>query len=228
LSRKLNSDVAGKPVLQIALDLTDLFEAVELAVKVSSTFTCKSIWFEAGTPLIKSWGRLAVKAIKEATGCFTVADAKIMDTGGLEAEILFKAGADAVTVLGVADNETIREALNKAREYGKVLIADLISHPKPYERALELADMGVDVVLYHIGIDVQKRRGLTALDLIEELRSLRKAVSNKIAVAGGIKHGSAKLFAEIGVDIIVVGGAIVKAADPLSSTRMFLQELGLL
>ena len=217
-----------KPILQIALDLTDLFKAVELGVKIASSFTCNNIWLEAGTPLIKSWGRVAVKALKDLTNCYIVADTKTMDTGGLEADIFYKAGADAITVLGLADNGTIEEALGKAREYGKTLIVDLINHPNPYERALELADLDVDIILYHVGIDVQKKRGITVKELFDELRELRKNTSKKIAVAGGIKHGDAKAFVDIGMDVIIVGGAIVKAEDPISSTKKFLKELNLL
>jgi 3-hexulose-6-phosphate synthase len=33
---------------------------------------------------------------------------KIADTGSLEAEIAFKAGADLVTVMGAVDDETIK------------------------------------------------------------------------------------------------------------------------
>ncbi len=217
-----------KPILQIALDLTDLFKALDLSTRIVSSVSCQNIWLEAGTPLIKSWGRIAVKALKELTNCFIVADAKTMDTGGLEAEIFYKAGADAFTVLGVADDETIKEALEKTREYRKTLIVDLINHPDPFRRAIELDNIGVDIILYHVGIDVQRKRGITVTDLLSELKQLRKKINAKIAVAGGIKHGDAKKFLNIGVDIIIVGGAITKAIDPVKSTRMFLEELGLI
>jgi len=214
-----------KSKLQIALDTINLLDAVDLAAKIASALSCEDIWFEAGTPLIKSWGKIAVKALKEATNCFTVADAKIMDVGSIESELFFKAGADAVTVLGVADNETIREVLEKARECGKIVIVDLINYPKPYERALELADMGVDVILYHVGVDVQKKRGITATALLEEVEKLKRSLKCKIAIAGGIKHGDASVFAKIGVDVIVVGSAIIRAENPVESARLFLQEL---
>ncbi|MEM1826269.1 MAG: orotidine 5'-phosphate decarboxylase / HUMPS family protein [Desulfurococcaceae archaeon] len=214
-----------KPILQIALDLTDLFKAIEIATSIVKNFGCSNIWIEAGTPLLKSWGKIVVKSLKELTNCFIVADTKTMDTGGLEAEIFYKAGADAVTVLGVSDNETILDALSKAREYGRRVIVDLINHPAPYERAIELSNMNIDVILYHIGVDVQRKRGLTAIDLIQELKSIKDKVSCKLAVAGGIKHGDARKLVDIGVDIIIVGGAIVKSDNPVESTRKFLEEI---
>jgi 3-hexulose-6-phosphate synthase len=214
-------------ILQIALDTHDLFKAVSLAISITSQIGCNNIWIEAGTPLIKSWGYIGIHVLKNTTKCFIVADTKTMDTGAYEGEIVLSAGANAFTVLGLADNNTIVEALEKAREYNALLIVDLINHPNPYERAIELDKLGVDIILYHVGIDVQKARGLTADQLVEEIKRLRKKVRAKIAVAGGIKHGKAKPLVNAGADIIVVGGAITKSENPVEATRRFLEELNI-
>lgn len=212
-------------ILQVALDLTDLDKALDTAVKLSTRLDKERVWIEAGTPLIKSWGRIGVKLLKDLTGFFIVADTKTMDTGGLEAELFYKAGADAVTVLGLADDSTIIEAVDKKREHGKALIVDLINHPNPLKRAIEVDKLGVDVILYHVGVDVQVKRGITASALINELMEIRKKVSSKIAVAGGIKQGEAKRFIDVGVDVVVVGSAIVRSGDPVKSAELFLNEI---
>jgi len=214
-----------KPILQVALDLTDLFQAIDIALKIVYENGCSDLWLEAGTPLIKSWGRIAVKTLKDITKCFIVADSKTMDTGDVEAEIYLKAGADAVTVLGLADDETIKGALSKVREYNGKLIVDLINHPKPYERALTLDKLNVDVILYHIGIDVQLKRGLKITDLISEVNSLKRNVSSMIAVAGGIKLEDLDKILEADVDIVIVGGAIIKSSNPAEATRMFIERI---
>lgn len=212
-------------ILQVALDLTDLDKALDIAIKLSMKLDKDKVWIEAGTPLIKSWGRIGVKLLKDLTGFFIVADTKTMDTGGLEAELFYKAGADAVTVLGLADDSTIIEAVHKKNEYGKTLIIDLINHPNPVKRAVEVDKLGVDVILYHVGVDVQLRRGVTASTLINELKEIKRNVSSKIAVAGGIKHGEARRFIEAGVDVIIVGSAIIKSDDPIKSAEKFLEEI---
>jgi len=214
-----------KPVLQVALDFTDLYDALELATKLSSSVGKENLWIEAGTPLIKSWGRVAVKLLKEFTGCTVVADTKTMDTGGLEAELFYRAGADVVTILGLADDSTVKEAIGKAREYNKLVAIDLINHPNPINRAVEVVESGADIVIYHVGIDVQKKRGLSVTDMINELIELRKRIQNRIAVAGGIKHGDTRRFLDIGIDIIIVGSAITKSDNPVEATKRFIEEL---
>jgi len=214
-----------KPVLQIALDLEELVKAVEIATKISSAFKCENIWLEIGTPLLKSWGKIAVRSIKELTKCFVVADTKTMDVPLLEARIVRSAGADAFTVLGVADDETLLEAITAKRELGALLIVDLISSRDPYKRALEVAKYEPDVVLFHIGISVQRARGVTVAQLVEEAIKVKEEVEVKIAVAGGLKPGIIRPIVERGVDIIIVGSAITSAKDPVEVTRAILNEM---
>jgi 3-hexulose-6-phosphate synthase len=213
------------PTLQVALDLIDLFKAVKLASQIAVETKCENIWIEAGTPLIKKWGTLAVEALKKTTGCFVVADTKTMDTGALEAKMMFDAGADAVTVLSLADDKTIRDAAEEAHARGRLLIMDLINNPNPIKRAIEAYGLGVDIVLYHMGIDVQLKRNMSVAAMIDEIKMIREKAGGKIAVAGGIKHQDVPRLLDAGVEIIVVGGAITRAPDPLASTLRFLEEI---
>lgn len=214
-----------KPVLQVALDMTELTKAVEIANSVLMATKCEGVWIEAGTPLIKSWGKLAVKALRNTTNCVIIADTKSMDVPSLEAEPLIKAGASAFTVLGVAEDEVVREAVDIARSLGAQVGVDLISHPSPYKRALEVAGLGVDFIIYHIGVSVQKARGLTADQLISEVENIRKEVNIKVAVAGGLRPGTLGGLVSVGADILIVGGAITKAANPGEVARALLLEI---
>jgi len=219
--------VVLKPILQVALDLEELVKAVEIASKITSSYKCENIWLEVGTPLLKSWGKIAVRSIKELTKCFTVADTKTMDVPLLEAKIVRKAGADAFTVLGVADNETLIEATTARRELGILLIIDLISSREPYRKALEIAKYEPDIILFHVGISVQRARGVTVTELVEEAVRVKEELGVKVAVAGGLRAGVIKPIIERGVDIVVVGSAITSAGDPVEATRRILAEMGL-
>lgn len=202
-------------VLQIALDVTELVKAASLATEVASATKCEGVWFEAGTPLVKSWGRVAVKVLKDLTDCFVVADTKTMDVPGVEGSIMYEAGADAFTVLAVAEDDVIREAVETARSYGRTVIGDLISHPKPLERAVELYGLGVDTVTYHIGISVQKARGLRVTDLLDEVDKIKRETQLRVAVAGGIKPDDVRELVRRGIDVIVMGGAITNTEKPV-------------
>jgi 3-hexulose-6-phosphate synthase len=78
-----------------------------------------------------------------------LADLKIMDAGEHEAELAFSAGADIVTVLGVAHDETIQGVVRAARRAGggtKEVMVDLINTVDPAARAAQVAELGVDIV----------------------------------------------------------------------------------
>jgi 3-keto-L-gulonate-6-phosphate decarboxylase len=103
------------PIVQISLDLTDLGEALataELARRAGVD------WLEAGTPFILAEGVHGVRALRERfPGVPIVADLKIMDGGYLEAEMMAKAGATHVVVMGRAHEETLKCVVKAGREF---------------------------------------------------------------------------------------------------------------
>ena len=90
--------------LQLAIDLLSVPDALSLLHKVAPYVDV----IELGTPLIKQEGMNVVTDIKAAyPEKLVFADMKTMDAGELEADIAFKAGADIMTVLGLAGDSTI-------------------------------------------------------------------------------------------------------------------------
>lgn len=215
------------PVLQIALDLDELVKTVDIATNVVSKTTCSRLWMEVGTPLLKAWGKIAIRSLKDLTKCFIVADTKAVDVPGLEAKIVYSAGADAFTVLGVADDDTIREAASAARDYGRSFIVDMIGCRDPFSRSLEIARFEPDVILLHVGISVQRTRGVTAEALADEAVRVKEQLGVRVAIAGGLKPGKINPLVAKGVDVIVVGSAITSAQDPASVTLEILREMGI-
>ena len=205
--------VMSTPVLQVALDLLELTRALAIAEEAVEG---GADWLEAGTPLIKSEGMAAVRAL---AGRFPdreiVADMKVADTGTLEVEMAAKAGATVVCVLADADDAVIEEAVRAARLYGVRIMADLISVPEPVPRAKRLAELGVDIVNCHVGID-QQMIGRSSVALVEELVG---TVALPLAVAGGLDAETAAEAASHGAEVVIVGGAIVRSADPAAATR---------
>ncbi|MEM1528646.1 MAG: orotidine 5'-phosphate decarboxylase / HUMPS family protein [Desulfurococcaceae archaeon] len=214
-----------KPVLQIALDMEELVKAVDIASKIALATKCEQVWIEAGTPLIKAWGKLAVKALKELTNCYIVADTKTMDVPELEAKVMFDAGASAFTVLGVADDDTLKEATEVRERYGKSLFIDLIGCRDPYKRALEIARYEPDVVLFHVGISTQRARGITSDVLVKEAVKVKQETGMRVGVAGGLKPGLIKPLISQGVDVVVVGSAITSSPNPVDVVITILREM---
>jgi 6-phospho 3-hexuloisomerase len=133
-----------------------------------------------------------------------------MDAGRLEASSGFRGGADVVTVLGAADDRTIRGALEAAAEHGGELMADLINVSDPAGRARELAAMGVRLLCVHTAHDVSESGGSP----LRELAVVRDATDARLAVAGGLTLDGAARAVAAGADILIVGSAITGASAP--------------
>lgn len=196
-----------RPILQVALDMLELGRALQIAEEAVDG---GADWVEAGTPLIKSAGMEAIRALR---GKFPdreiVADMKVADTGALEVEMAAKAGASVVCVLGEADDSVIADAVQAASCYGVRLMADMLNVPNPVDRARELAGLGIDIINAHAGID-QQMTGRSSVGLVGELR---EAVTVPVAVAGGLNAEGAAAVVRMGADIVIVGSAIVRSAD---------------
>ncbi|PKL65562.1 MAG: bifunctional hexulose-6-phosphate synthase/ribonuclease regulator [Methanomicrobiales archaeon HGW-Methanomicrobiales-3] len=208
-----------KAVLQVALDLLDLSRALQIA---HEAVLGGVDWIEAGTPLIKSEGMHAIRALrKEFPESTLVADMKIADTGALEVEMAAKAGADIVCILADADDAVVKEAVRSAGKYGVRLMADLINVTDPVSRARQLESMGIDIICAHTGIDQQ----MTGKDSLEFLHQLSANTGLPLAVAGGIDADTAGIAVKTGADIVIVGGWIVRSADVTGSARKIRSEM---
>ncbi len=200
-------------VLQVALDFTEREKALRIA---ELSVAGGADWIEAGTPLIKSVGISIVRELKDRyNDKKIVADMKTMDTGRLEVELAVKNGADVVSVLGVADNKTIMDAIQAAHENNAILMVDLINCKDIVQRAKEIERLGADIILVHAGIDQQ----VQGISPFEGLRKIHNVVRVPLAVAGGLTAETIPEAIEMGANVIIVGGAITKSEDPTLATK---------
>jgi 3-hexulose-6-phosphate synthase/6-phospho-3-hexuloisomerase len=203
-----------QPVLQVALDLMHLKRALAIAEEAVEG---GADWIEVGTPLLKSEGSEAIRALKKRfPDRILVADMKTMDVGGLEVEIATKAGADVVTVLSLADDGTISEAAMTAKKYGASIMVDLINAPDLTRQARRAQSLGADFVCIHVGVDEQMRG--TGADR-SVVNKVAEAVAIPVAVAGGISASTAGALIKEGASVVIVGGAIIKAEDVKKAAR---------
>ncbi len=210
--------------LQLALDLLSIEDAITIA---EEAVLGGANWLEVGTPLIKNHGMVAIKTLKSRFPDKTVvADMKTMDTGDLEVEMAAKNGADVVCILGLADDFTVKRAVNQGNAHNVKIMADLIEVKDTVKRATELQELGVDYVLIHTPIDIQKVKLERVDSALDEVRALKEGLDIPIAVAGGISIETVGFLRDAGAEIFVVGRAITKAKDVVGTTKKFCDILG--
>ena len=172
--------------LQLAIDLLNKEEAAELAKKVEEYVDI----VEIGTPIVINEGLPSVQHLNEnINNAKVLADLKIMDAADYEVSQAVKFGADVVTILGVAEDASIKAAVEEAHKHGKDLLVDMIAVQDLEKRAKELDEMGVDYIAVHTGYDLQAE-GQSPLDSLRTVKSVIK--NSKVAVAGGIKPDTIK------------------------------------
>jgi len=202
-----------KATVQLSLDLIDLTEAIRTA---DMAIRAGVDWLEVGTPLIIAEGMRGVRELRAHYPLVPiVADLKTMDGGWLEAELMAKAGASMVVVMGQAHRETIELVVRAGRDFGAKVMGDNMAMPDPIAGAKHLADLGCDYVIHHIGFDmrtVRRARGQPAPTPLDRLAEVVAAVSVPVQAVGGLTLEQATDTPRYGAPLVVVGAPL--AIDP--------------
>src|SRR6266511_2272458 len=205
----LDLQVLTKPIVQISLDLTSLSEALDTAqIAVEAGVDC----LEAGTPLLLAEGLRAVEGLHQRFPDHPiVADLKTMDGGYLEAEMMAKAGASFVVVMGRAHEATIRRVVDAGRDFGVKVMGDNLAADNRIENARWLESLGVDVIIHHIGYD--ERRMIKGLRPMDELDEVVRAVKVPVQAVGGLTIKQAIECPAHGAALVVLGAPLVIDAE---------------
>ncbi|RMF37294.1 MAG: D-arabino 3-hexulose 6-phosphate aldehyde lyase [Planctomycetota bacterium] len=198
-----------QPIVQISLDVTTIEEAIETAeIAMRSGVD----WLEAGTPLILAEG---LRAVRELRARFPdtpiVADLKTMDGGYLEAEMMARAGANFVVVMARAHPETIHAVCRAGRDFGVGVMGDNLGCPDMVAGARQLAELGCDVVIHHIGFDERggiAARGERAPTPLDQLPEVVAAVDVPVQAVGGLSIDQAIATPAYGAPLVVIGAPL--------------------
>lgn len=195
--------------VQISLDLTSIDEALttaEMAIRAGVD------WLEAGTPLILAEGAHSVRELRTRfPNVPMVADLKIMDGAYLETEIMAKAGATMVVVMGQAHEESIELAVKAGHDFGVKVMGDNMNMPDPVSGARQLEDLGCDYIVHHVGYDhrtVRRTRGVATPGPLDKLREIVRAVSIPVQAVGGLSIEQAIESPSYGAPMVVIGAPL--------------------
>ncbi|MDH3974543.1 MAG: 3-hexulose-6-phosphate synthase [Deltaproteobacteria bacterium] len=204
--------------LQLALDVLDSKKAMELAEVTREHVDI----IEIGTPLMKHEGIHILKLLREAfPEKIIFVDLKTMDVGEYEADFCFNCGADIVSVLGVADLDTIKGSAKAARKHNAKVLVDMINHPDKTKRAIEVKKVGADFIGVHSGID-QQLRGISPLN---DLKVICRVTDMPVFVAGGINLSNIGDIKKENPDTVIVGGAITSSENPALAAKQIKESL---
>ncbi len=197
-----------EPKVQVSLDVTSIDEALELAHQAMEAGVD---WLEAGTPLILAEGLHGVRALRcEFPEAPIVADLKTMDGGYLEAEMMARAGASMVVVMGRAHPATIKAVVRAAKDCNLKVMGDNLAAPDKAACAKLMEDLGVDYVVHHTGYDERREVPASPLD---ELDRVVRAVSIPVQAVGGLTIEQAVSLPKRGAPLVVLGAPLVIDAD---------------
>ena len=218
-----------RPIVQVSLDLTSIEEALDHARKAVRAGVD---WLEAGTPLILAEGLRAVQALRrEFPEHPIVADLKTMDGGYLEAEMMAKAGATLVVVMGRGHPATIKMVVKAGRDYGiQVMGDDLGCEDKPAAARL-MQDLGVDYIVHHVGYDERRDPAVVAAhggvppSPLDELEAVVAAVKIPVQAVGGLTVEQVLELPKYGVHHLVLGAPLTVDAEAFKSPAHDLEGL---
>lgn len=209
-----------KATVQVSLDLIDLEEALrtaEVAIRAGVD------WLEVGTPLIIVEGMRPVRELRSRyPDVPIVADLKTMDGGYLEAELMAKAGATAVVVMGQAHVETVELVVKAGKDFGAKVMGDNMAMGDPVDGAKRLEDLGCDYIIHHIGYDMrnlQRQRGARPPTPLDRLAEVAAAVRVPVQAVGGLTLEQATETPKYGAPLVVVGAPLAIDADAFRSAK---------
>jgi bifunctional enzyme Fae/Hps len=183
------------------------------------------ILIEAGTPLIKIYGKRMITMIgAEAPGSYVVADTKCADLAQREVRAMADAGASAVTCLGVAPVETIDLFISECQKAGVDSMIDMMNVDNPVE-ILKRLNESPDVVILHRGVDETEFSKDKQIPYYQ-INQIKDNFDVMVSVAGGDAIDEIQKAILSGADIVVVWKAFYQSTgDAAELAEEFLKEI---
>jgi 3-hexulose-6-phosphate synthase/6-phospho-3-hexuloisomerase len=134
-----------------------------------------------------------------------------MDGAYLETEIMARAGANMVVVMGQAHAESIELAVKAGHDFGLKVMGDNMAMPDPVAGSKQLEDFGCDYIVHHVGYDhrtLRAQRGVETPSPLARLREIVNAVSIPVQAVGGLTIEQAIESPRYGAPMVVIGAPL--------------------
>ena len=202
--------------LQISFDLTDIEKAVDLAKAVDQYADI----FEIGMVLIYKYG---ISAVQEFRNAFPykkiIVDTKIVDRAKESVGIFGQLHIDMITVMAGATKDTIQTVCAYAQDTKMKTILDLLDTNSIGQSAMDAKAFGIDGLVIHNTQDESD-----SMQLVEKWEMVRGNTQLPIFIGGKLNRDFLPIIHSLKPDGIIVGSAILKAADPQAEAAFFYEE----
>ncbi|HHR5901079.1 TPA: 3-keto-L-gulonate-6-phosphate decarboxylase UlaD [Providencia alcalifaciens] len=193
-----------KPLIQIALDQTNLKDALVVANNVESFVDV----IEIGTILAFAEGMNAVSTLRRNhPSHIIVCDMKTTDGGAILSKMAFEAGADWITVSAAAHIATITACKKVADEFKREIQIELYGN-WTLDDAQRWVDLGIKQAIYHRSRDAELAGVGWGPEDLTKMRQLSD-LGLELSITGGIVPEDIHLFEGIKAKAFIAGRALV-------------------
>lgn len=204
-----------KPLIQIALDQTNLSDAITVANNVCSFVDI----IEIGTILAFAEGMSAVSTLRKShPSHIIVCDMKTTDGGAILSRMAFEAGADWITVSAAAHIATIAACKKVADEFNREIQIELYGN-WTLDDAQQWVDLGIKQAIYHRSRDAELAGIGWADDDLIKMRQLSD-LGLALSITGGIVPQDIHLFEGIKAKAFIAGRALVGDKGKLTAEAL--------
>ena len=200
--------------LHITYNLQDLNQALKIAEQTAEYADIIGV----GSLLIFKEGIKAIKTFKATFPNKEIfAEANISEKAGDAVKIIASAGASYISVFAGAFHNTIKKAVEAAKEFDVKIALDLLSSSSIGQSALDAKTLGAHMLILHRSPSIDT----STEELESEFCNVRDNTKLPIFIAGKIDISNIEQIKALKPRGIIICNAITKADNPAKAAYTF-------
>lgn len=199
--------------LHITYNFSDMAQAIKIAGQTAEFADILGV----GSLLLLKEGVKAVKTFKASFPNKEIfVEAKICEKGDESITMLAQAGANYISILAGAYHNTIKKAINAAKNYDVKIALDLLDAPSIGQSAMDAKTLGAHMLILHRPASEDE-----LAELESEWENVRENTNLPIFITGKINQENISTLLDLRPQGIMIGAAITKADSPAKSAHYF-------